>query len=262
MANKEINYNFKTKNFLILGGSGLIGSALIKKLIKYKAKSITNLDLRKYINSYKFYNYANFDFNKVHNFKKFIEKTFENKKIDVMINALYPRFENWSQSNFNNISYENFSSHMKINSDSFFWSSKIIADKMRKNKSGSIILMNSIYGLRGQYISAYKNTEIKENMTYPIVKGALSNHVRQMASFYGKDNVRINSICSGGIQGLNSMTEKNLSEKFLKNYNIRCPLKRLANTDEVVDVILFLSSNSASYITGINLPVDGGWTAV
>ena len=45
----------------------------------------------------------------------------------------------------------------------------------------------------------YKNTEIKENMTYPIIKGALSNHVRQMASFYGKNNIRINSICSGGI---------------------------------------------------------------
>ena len=58
------------------------------------------------------------------------------------------------------------------------------------------------------------------------------------------------------------MTDKTLSKKFLKNYNLRCPLKRLANTDEVVDVILFLSSNSASYITGINLPVDGGWTAV
>ena len=58
------------------------------------------------------------------------------------------------------------------------------------------------------------------------------------------------------------MTERKLSKKFLKNYSIRCPLKRLANTEEVVDVILFLSSDSASYITGINLPVDGGWTAV
>lgn len=262
MANKEIIYNFKSKNFLILGGSGLIGRALIKNLVKYKAKSITNIDLRKYNNSYKFYNYIKFDFNNINNFKKFIDKNFNNKKIDVMINTLYPKFENWGKSNFDHITYENFSSHLKINSDSFFWSSKIIADKMRHNKSGSIILMNSIYGIRGQYLGVYKNTEIKENMTYPIIKGALSNHVRQMASFYGKNNIRINSICSGGIHGLNSMTERKLSKKFLKNYSIRCPLKRLANTEEVVDVILFLSSDSASYITGINLPVDGGWTAV
>ena len=69
-----------------------------------------------------------------------------------MINTLYPKFENWGKSNFDHITYENFSSHLKINSDSFFWSSKIIADKMRHNKSGSIILMNSIYGIRGQYL--------------------------------------------------------------------------------------------------------------
>ena len=68
MANKEIIYNFKSKNFLILGGSGLIGRALIKNLVKYKAKSITNIDLRKYNNSYKFYNYIKFDFNNINNF--------------------------------------------------------------------------------------------------------------------------------------------------------------------------------------------------
>ena len=122
--------------------------------------------------------------------------------------------------------------------------------------------MNSIYCLRAQDLSIYKNTEIRENMTYPIVKGALSNYVRQAASYYGKYNIRINSICSGGIMGMNSMTNKNLSSTFIKSYNKRCILNRMANVDEVANAILFLASNASSYITGVNLPVDGGWTAV
>ena len=262
MANTEISYNFKSKNFLILGGSGLIGKKVIQKLLKNNAKSVTNLDIQKFRCTYSSYRFQKYDFSNMTNYSHTIESIFSKKKIDVMINTLYPKLEGWSQSNFEDISLKNLSSHINLNINSFFWTTKIIADMMKKNKQGSIVLMNSIYGLRAQDLSIYKNTEIKENMTYPIVKGALSNYVRQSASYYGKYNVRINSICSGGIMGMNSMTNKNLSSAFIKNYRNRCVLKRMANVDEIVNSILFLASNSSSYITGVNLPVDGGWTAV
>lgn len=262
MANTELSYNFKSKNFLILGGSGLIGRKVTQKILKNNAKSVINLDIKKFKCSDSSYRFHKYDFSNVENYSHVIKNIFSKKKIDVMINTLYPKLESWSQSNFDDISIKNLSSHVSLNINSFFWTTKIIADLMKKNKQGSIVLMNSIYGLRAQDLSIYKNTEIRENMTYPIVKGALSNYVRQAASYYGKYNIRINSICSGGIMGMNSMTNKNLSSTFIKSYNKRCILNRMANVDEVANAILFLASNASSYITGVNLPVDGGWTAV
>ena len=72
--------------------------------------------------------------------------------------------------------------------------------------------MSSIYGLVGQDISIYKNTKMTESMTYSVIKGGINNLTRQMASYYGKSNIRVNSICPGGIQ------EKNHNKKFVKKY--------------------------------------------
>ena len=90
--------------------------------------------------------------------------------------------------------------NISLHLDSYIWSSKIIADAM-KRKKGSIILFNSIYGLVGQAEGHLWEQKIKENMTYSIIKGGLTNFVKQMASFYGKYNIRINNICCGGIEG-------------------------------------------------------------
>ena len=87
---------------------------------------------------------------------------------------------------------------------------------VKNNINGSIINMNSIYGLLGQDLSVYEKTSIKENMSYSIIKGGLANLTRQMASYYGKFGIRINSICSGGVY---STRDQNFRKKrFIKNY--------------------------------------------
>ena len=102
----------------------------------------------------------------------------------------------------------------------------------------------------------YEGTNINHSMTYSIIKGGISNLTRQMASYYGKYNIRVNSICPVGV--LSSYMPK----KFIKNYNSVVPMGRLCKTDEVASSVLFLSSNASSYITGTDFVIDGGWTCI
>ena len=78
-----------------------------------------------------------------------------------------------------------------------------------------------------------------------------------MASYYGKFGVRINSVSPGGIEGVDSQTNT-LQNPIFKKYVNKVPLKRFAYPQDVSSSVLFLSSENSSYITGINLFVDGG----
>ena len=82
-----------------------------------------------------------------------------------------------------------------------------------------------------------------------------------MASYYGKFNIRVNSICPGGIMDKNSKKlEKNKS--FVNAYINKVPLKRFGLPQDVALLSSFLSSDASSYITGQNIPLDGGWTSI
>ena len=95
---------------------------------------------------------------------------------------------------------------------------------------------------------------MRENLSYSVIKGGIVNLSKQLASYYGKDKIRVNAICQGVFDGQN--------RTFVKNYNKRVPLKRMAKSQEIANVVLFLSSDASSYITGSTLIVDGGWSAV
>ena len=93
-----------------------------------------------------------------------------------------------------------------------------------KKKGGSIIQLGSIYGIVGQDKTIYKNTEIEENMTYSIIKGGITNFSRQMASYYGKYNIRVNTLIPGGVLGPKD-TKYEQSKTFLKNYNKKSSIR-------------------------------------
>ncbi|MFA5205510.1 MAG: SDR family oxidoreductase [Lentisphaeria bacterium] len=121
---------------------------------------------------------------------------------------------------------------------------------------GSIINIGSMMGLVGVEPLNYRGTEM--HGWYPdyfFHKGGMTNLTRFFASYYGSRGIRVNCIHPGGLR---SPTQP---EAFVRNYSERTCLGRLANDTDLMGAILFLAADASRYVTGTNLPVDGGYTA-
>ena len=250
------------KKVYILGGVGLIGSKVVVNTLSVGAEVIILDTVTKPMQ--KNVKHEKFDCSKL----KTLEKNFNRiiKKLgcpDVFINCSYPKTGDWNQCSFNKITLKRMTKNIEIHMNSYAWLAKIVAEKMVKNNiKGSIINLNSIYGLLGQDLNIYEKTTMKENMPYSIIKGGLVNLTRQMASYYGRFGVRVNGICSGGLKGHVAGHSGSQEKQFIKNYEKKVPLKRLGDPEEVANVITFMASDASSYITGSNILVDGGWTII
>ena len=102
---------------------------------------------------------------------------------------------------------------------------------------------------------------MKENMYYSAIKGGIISNTKQLCSHYGKWGIRANCICPGGIEGHVKGKKFKQPKIFLKNYSNRTPLRRLAKKEEIAPAVAFLASDASTYISGITLMIDGGWTA-
>ena len=251
-------FSLNNRTAFIVGGNGLLGFEITKAISTYDAQAIVldineklNNDLDKTI-------YRNFDCSNLDSIETALNDIINEYGCpDIFINCSYPRTKDWSNSSFKDISLKSFQKNIEIHLNSYVWLAKIIANQMVNNKrEGSIIQLGSIYGILGQDLTIYEGTEMTENMAYSVIKGGIINLTRQMAAYYGRSGIRVNSICPGGI------IDGKQNKKFIKQYSKKVPLNRLGNASEVASAVLFLASDAASYITGSTLVVDGGWTAI
>jgi NAD(P)-dependent dehydrogenase (short-subunit alcohol dehydrogenase family) len=182
---------------------------------------------------------------------------------DIFVNCAYPRTEDYGQSSFSEVTLDSFRKNVDMQLNSSAWLARLAAENMVKKKIlGSIVQLGSIYGVVGQDVSAYVGTEVTENMTYSIIKGGIVNLTRQMASYYGRYGIRVNTICPGALEGHVPGIADKMSKELKDNLSKKIPLGRLGSAYEVASVALFLASDLASYITGATIMVDGGWTAI
>lgn len=148
---------------------------------------------------------------------------------------------------------------INVNIKGTFYCCQVFGAEMAKNKKGSIINISSIYGNVSpvQDIYEYKRKGDKQwfkPAAYGLTKAAIINLTQYLATYWAKEGVRVNAISPAGIFN-------NQDQEFLNEYLKRLPIGRMAKPDEISGAVLFLSSELSSYITGINLKVDGGWTA-
>lgn len=136
---------------------------------------------------------------------------------------------------------------------SVFKMTRAFANIMKKNNYGRIINIASMYGLVG-------NTEIP-TIAYHSSKGGVINFTRAAAAELAKYNITVNCICPGYFY--TELTEQVLNtEKFQEFAQNHVPMKRYGKVGELNAGAIFLASEEASYVTGVILPIDGGYTAV
>jgi len=136
---------------------------------------------------------------------------------------------------------------------SVFYVTRAFANIMKKNNYGRIINIASMYGLVG-------NTAI-DTVAYHTSKGGVVNFTRAVAAELAKYNITCNAICPGYFETeLTSDTLK--TEEFSAYMKATVPLGRYGRDGELNAAAIFLASDEASYVTGVVLPIDGGYTAV
>lgn len=148
----------------------------------------------------------------------------------------------------------NWETSMRVNATGLFAITRTIGDVMADAGSGNIVNIGSIMGMVGPALSLYEGLDMGTVPDYFFHKGGMENLTRYFAALYGPRGVRVNCIAPGGF--LNAQPPE-----FLERYNRRTFLGRMAGNREIGGAVVFLLSDAATYITGANLPVDGGYTA-
>ncbi len=154
------------------------------------------------------------------------------------------------------VSREEWQKNMNINSAGLMEITRTFGDVMAKHNSGSIINVGSIYGLVGYDTWLYEDMSFDGIApAYYFNKGGMANLTRFFGGYYGKYNIRVNCIHPGGFKS------DRADEAFVEKYSNKTFLGRMAGDTDLVGCIVFLASDASSYITGANIPVDGGLTA-
>ncbi|WP_217586283.1 SDR family NAD(P)-dependent oxidoreductase [Lentibacillus saliphilus] len=155
-----------------------------------------------------------------------------------------------SEKTIGEIDYPEWEKMLKINGFGTLIGMKHTLPYMAEAKSGSIVNLSSVTAMVGMGLNTYTSS-----------KGSVRAMSKAAATEYGRFGVRVNAVFPGVIQ--TPMTEAlESSSAALERINAMTPLQRLGKPEEVANAILFLASDEAAYITGAELPIDGGYSAL
>lgn len=170
-------------------------------------------------------------------------------KVDVLINCAGSA----KNAGVLNMTNEEWDFTIDADMNSVFYVTRAFANIMKEQNFGRIINIASMYGLVG-------NTAI-ETIAYHTSKGGVVNFTRAAASELAKYNITVNCICPGYFE--TELTVDTLNTPYFQSYMKKTvPIGRYGRSGELNSGAIFLASEEASYVTGVILPIDGGYTCV
>ncbi len=142
--------------------------------------------------------------------------------------------------------------HRTIDVDlhSIFYGCRAAIPHLRNAGGGSIVNTASISGLFGDYGLA----------AYNAAKGAVVNYTKTLAIDHARENIRVNAVCPGAIETALTAPMR-ASDSLMREYGKLIPMGRMGRPEEIADLVAFLASGEATYITGAAIVIDGGLTA-
>ena len=238
--------DFRNKKILITGATGGIGKSLVKKFVELNGNVLATgtknekLDLLK--KEFPNINILKFDISEHSKIEEFIENVCSQLSgLDILVNNAGINKDNLSL----RMKDEEWKKVIDINLGSTFLLCKYAVKKMLKNKYGRIVNITSIVGHTGNLGQA----------NYAASKAGIIGMTKSLAIEYAKKNITVNCVSPGFID--TEMT-KSIAEKVKLFLTSRIPMGRLGSGEDVSNCVAFLSSDSASYVTGETLHVNGG----
>lgn len=135
---------------------------------------------------------------------------------------------------------------------------RAVGQRMAERQQGSMVLFSSMYGSVSPDPRVYVNPMTPNPIEYGVGKAGIQQMARYLAVHWGLQNVRCNSISPGPFPNPKIQREQ---PDFVERLSAKVPLQRVGQSTEIAGAVAFLLGDAASYITGQNIAVDGGWTA-
>ena len=238
--------NFKNKKIIITGATGGIGNALVEKFYKLDGHILaTGTKVEKLEGLKKKFPKIitkKFDISEHLKISNFIEEASkELGGLDILVNNAGINMDNLSL----RMKDEEWKKVIDVNLTSTFLLSKNSIKIMLKNKFGRVINITSIVGHTGNLGQS----------NYSAAKAGIIGMSKSLAIEYAKKNITINCVSPGFIE--TDMT-KGIAEKVRTFLTTKIPMGRLGTGEDVSNCVVFLSSDSSSYITGETIHVNGG----
>jgi len=258
-------FNLKGKVALVTGAAGYLGQAMVEGLAAAGAIVYSNGRTEEKINNLvslmtaKGYDVrpAIFDITNEDEINNFLPKL-ESSKLDILVNNAY----NGVAGSVETSTKENYMKSYEVTIGATHSLVKLSLPYLRNAKAvsgdASVINISSMYGMVSPDMRVYASKDVANPPFYGAAKAALIQWTKYAACEFAQEGIRFNSISPGAFP---SKVVQETNQELILDLVKKIPMSRVGSPSDLVGPLIFLASDSAGYVTGVNIPIDGGWTA-